>query len=65
MTGIAKTQMSRNVRKRTFGHLRPANIQITQSDLGLRWAHMSEGTFSRVEAYLSHVNVFNTDAFIL
>ena len=75
--------MSRKVRKRTFGHVRPAKIQISlriravwsessrgtfwihmdavspsgqrkhwldctyaQADLSLRWAQMSEGTFS-------------------
>ena len=36
-------QISRNIRKRTFGHVRPAKIQISlricASDQNLHWAH--------------------------
>ena len=93
--------MNRNMRKRTFWHVRPTKTQIrsrirtvwsefidrvkrlcildypkcarwrfrsdcanAQSDLNLRWAHMSEGTFSNITADVFFMTSSGTSVYI-
>ena len=59
--------MHRNVRKRTLGHVRvfwsESSLDafwIAKADLSLRWAHLSEGTFSHVATHLKMRSTYST-----